>query len=340
MIRASSLFCLPVAFALGLTSCDKATSPAGGPGQEQGPGPSSLTPEKRAAFEQEAITIKARFPEGAEFETAMGELLVRYGFPVPAASASGVTHLPAPEDGSARTAPGVAAKAAAVAMYKRVKTLDVTYPFALYAEADIPSEATLDAVTEQVSETVDPYLVAFYHTNGKDDYDKVTIVGLNDDGAGGRNSKIQWKNTTGSARRVTLIVFAFSSATKGVARLKFTPYVGAPTSTRTGKVHTTRVRTNLDINTDNCTGPIRSRIGLKNLTPYVYGTGILAVDVAGKRGGNVRELQLTLEMGFPVTTSGGDFVLPYLQDNVGNVYVDNHYLAWQDDLYSCNIILP
>jgi hypothetical protein len=341
---------LPAVLALGLASglmLAACQAPETNPSAVDAPpasasGRAELSPSEREAFEKEAVAVKARFQDEAAFGTAMEELSARYGLAIPAAPRASLSpavtgdfpigDAPAPEDQA------LGKTAASVFVWKTAKNVEVSLPFALYHLIEVPVNQTLVLYTEQVSALVDPFLVAYYRTSGTNASEayNVQIVGLDDDGHGGRNSEIVWKNTTGAVRLVEVIAFAYNSYTTGDARLRYSSFAGGGFGSVSGRLITTRITGNLPVNTSGCTGGARySRIILQKLEGIRQGSGLLGVNMSTMRGGNVRDFDAGISMLDPIPASDGSFMLPYLKHVPGTIYGNSRYLATQNDRYLC-----
>jgi hypothetical protein len=75
------------------------------------------------------------------------------------------------------------------------------------------------------SASVDPYLVAYY-TDGEQTSEsalKVKIIGLNDDiSSANRNAAVGWTNNSGRSQDVNFVAFAYSSPSRGKAKIQIT----------------------------------------------------------------------------------------------------------------------
>lgn len=339
MFKHRVLVFIPLALALGLAACDRADDATVGmeAGAGQGAGKTVLTAEQQASFLKEAIAIKARSPMGEAYRREMEGLYSRFRLPVPKAEAA--TSLPdlAGIAGETHEA-GALAKGVKMIYWKRVKNMDITYPFALYVYFNVAPGQTMTAWTEALSAGVDPMMMAFeyaYDPNG----DKITVLALNDDGNGNLQPKITWKNTSAdNSITVELMVFAYDNLGRGEARLKYKASAGGVVKTLAGPVHATRQFSNLPVNTENCTGPYSTRIGIQQLADRTYGTSVIAVDVAAKKGGFVREIGV-LDLGFVLKPVNMNFVMPFMHVTEGITYDLNHHAGWQDDKYTCIVDL-
>jgi hypothetical protein len=345
-VRSLSTLSLTLGLAAGLmaTGCDRAESPAPAAPQQEQP---ALTPQQQAAFTKEAMAIKAEYNDPAAafnqkaFDAAMIELMQRYHLPVPKAAQEAWSPLVpeyVPESGSAELAGALGKEAALTTVWKKVKALDITFPYAQVAVFKVKNTDVMTTWTVGIDPSVDPYLVAFYSTSGRWDRDAIKVIALNDDGHGFPNASIQWGNNTGADRMVALVAFGFSATTTGRSQLKYISTSGGPITTITGRIATSRVFSNNNVITAGCSGPFATRLEEKRISGGRYGTGILGVDVAQMKGANIFDRDTTVDLGFVLKPSGGNFVLPYLEDFDGKTYPNgNHYNGWQEDRYTCDV---
>jgi hypothetical protein len=90
-----------------------------------------------------------------------------------------------------------------------------------YYNITVPNGEDLAAAAIANTANVDPFLVAFYPEPGSTPIIQIVkVVAWNDDSSpGNRHSVIGWTNNTGSAKTVTVVAFAYSTATRGLAHL-------------------------------------------------------------------------------------------------------------------------
>lgn len=303
-----------------------------------------LNPEQSRTFAKEAIAMKSRYPDPQEYDNGIRGLFARYHLPVPAPRGNAFSPLIPdilPDPIASGNGQPVAAKTAALAaIWKKVKSFDITFPYALLEVIDLPNNAVMSAWTAQIDATVDPYLVAFYAPGGDWNMGTVNIIALDDDGAGFPNAYMTWRNNTGSTQEVILLAFGYSASTSGRAQLNTTSASGGPISTITGTIAAYRTFDNDNISTTGCTGPGASRLEFKRLDPNsgFYGTGLLGVNRSTMTGVSIWELNdMRVNFNEVLAPTGGNFVIPYLRNEDGMTYpFGNHYGGWQEDKYSCN----
>jgi hypothetical protein len=340
-IFASHALTLSFSLAAGLlvTRCDPGVAPApAAPQKETGAGPAVLSPEKQADFVKEVMTLKSTTPDPSEYDRAARELFARYGIAAPATQEAWHPLVPdlassaSPEPG----ATGLAKNAALTTVWKKVKSLDINFPFVVMNQVDVENNDIVTAWTGRLEASADPFLVAFYMPSGSLKNGPIQVIGLDDDSQGNLNSRIQWQNNTGETQHVFVVAFAYGPAFTGRVRLKIATAMG--TVIRTGRIAASRVFANNSAFTTGCHGPFNTRLELQLVSGGFYGTGILGVDVVKMQGANVWDIPATAYMGFVLTPIGLNFVLPYLQDLDGNTYDNgNHYFGYQEDQYTCDV---
>jgi hypothetical protein len=338
-----------LAVALTFMACNRPDtgSTAVEPGKAPVSEPGGLAPADRAAFEKEAIEIKARFPEDDGFAAAMHDLMARYRLPMPAlpVTSEGPMNgvgLPGKggldEAGEAAGGEALAKSAANVYLWKSVKEFNISYPYAVVGSREVAANKNLGIFTTTANQdlSVDAVLVAFYRTSGTDAAYKIKVVGYDDDSNGGRDALILWTNNTGATQVVEFVTFAYNKYTTGPIQVGH--YInGVNVQWVEGAISATRTTANLAVDATNCNGPLRSRLRLRRLSGGGYGTGLLAINVAGGRGGIIKDtpLSTTLDLGEKLTVGGGNFVMAFLPNVTGDVFGANKYYGYQEDQYFC-----
>jgi hypothetical protein len=165
---------------------------------------------------------------------------------------------------------------------------------------------------------VDPYLVAFYQEAKtlKPYAYPIKVVGVNNDWDASKNARIQWVNTTGAAKTVTVVAFAAAGTPAGFGTLTIRTLDGIYASnfsqTR-GAFGGALQKTALPVNTSGCTGPAVSRITLKNLTGGGYGSTLLAINTEAMNGAYLWEQNATVTLSNPIPLTGESFLLGTLR---------------------------
>jgi hypothetical protein len=338
-----------LAVALAFMACDRPDSGSTvvEPAEAPVSNPGGMAPADRAAFEKEAIDIKARFQDEDRFAEAMHDLLTRYRLPVPALLEAAAGPMdgagwPGKEflDKAGETAggEGLAKSAANVYLWKTAKDFNITKPYAILGSREVAAnkEWGIYTTTANLDPMVDAVLVAFYRSSGTDAAYKIKLVGYDDDSNGGRDASIIWKNNTGSTKVVEFVAFAYNTYTTGPIQVG--NYInGTNVQWLKGTISANRNSSNLAVNTTNCNGPIRTRLRLRRVSGGGYGTSLLAINAVGGRGGIIKDtpLSTTLDLGEPLAVGGGNFVMAFLPNVEGDVFGTNKYYGWQDDQYFC-----
>jgi hypothetical protein len=325
-IKSKGMFLAGVGLALAMSGCENGSGidTAVAPGAEEPGAMRAATP-----YEKEVITLKSVESDPARLSAGLEELRSRFGFPAAPIAP------PYPAGSPAQEASELA-KAAAASKYFSPRTLNFGVTPTPEVGITVAANATVEAWTTRTAAnaSVDPVMVGFYRTSGDANSQafKTAFAGYNDDN-GNLDPFISWKNTTGAAKAVTFVAFAYSSSTTGGVTIKYR-IVGGATTSKSLPMNATRIAKGSP-NTAGCTGPSLTRIALQKIAGLSSETVALAYNASTKRGGYIysSSAQLILEDVLP--TTGTSFLIGYTQANSSGIYDGNTYKASQLDLYSC-----
>jgi hypothetical protein len=318
--------------ALALTACDSASVEAQAPSAPAASAASDEGPARLPdAYETEILSLKAKIEDPEEREAAIRDAMIRHGFHPAAADRSEAQPQALPEAGIP-----AAPKSAASERVLRAKDFEFGFDFVITKRIDVPRGWTVIAYTTRTAENqnVDPRIVAFYPDGPDAGRTTTHVVGLNDDSSG-LDSRISWKNTTGSTRKVTIYVFAYSASSKGVATLNYrlvtsTGAQGAVASIK-GSIQATAVTDNLPPRYP-CQDPADTQLGIQYVRGGGFQAGVVAVNASLMLGGYLHEGLPPIALGFVIPPGGGSFLLGVFERD-GDVYEDSRYRALQDDFY-------
>ncbi len=315
---------------LSLTACN---SPDEAPATVAGPAPTTGTqPDRKpTAYETEILSLKARIADATEREAAIRAAMIRYGFQ-PA-------EVPAPAAQEAHPAAVPLAKAAS-GTSRVIRAKDFRFGFArvITKRITVSNNTTLTAYTSRAAnaQSVDPRIVAFYPELPDAGRTTTRIVGLNDD-FNGLDSRFTWKNTTGSARTVTIHVFAYSTTATGSATLNYltTSWLGfpGPTSSLSGPISAVAVTSNIPPSYPCADGPATSDINLFPIVGGGFNSGLVAVNISLMRGGYLHEANPQMTMPFVIAPNTGDFVLGIFEGDGSSFYENTQFEGIQDDYH-------
>lgn len=320
--------CLSFA-AIALAACDSSSiepqSSSGAVASEEGP----IRPPD--GYETEILSLKAKIADPGEREAAIRDAMIRHGFHPAEAAPPAAAPQALPE-----AAIPAAAKTAAFERVLRAKDFEFGFDFVITKRIDVPKGWTVIAYTTRAAENqnVDPRIVAFYPDGPDAGRTTTQVVGLNDDYSG-LDSRIEWKNTSGSTRKVTIYVFAYSASSKGVATLnyRFVTSSGAQgaVASITGSIKATAVTDNLPPRYP-CQDPADTQLGLQRVFGGGFQAGLVAVNASLMRGGYLHEGFPPFVLGFVIPPGGGNFLLGVFERD-GDIYEASRYRALQDDFY-------
>lgn len=330
-----------------LIGCDPADQavPSQAPAQE--PGGDALTPDQNSAYVSQVMELKSQVEDPARLESELARLQSRFGIRSGSAFGASVGRTGATGPGATLALPKAAASGDEIRYeFYTAKSGEITFPYAMVKTLTVQNGAQMTVVTDRSSAGTDPYMMAFYSEFGDPDrVGVIRIIGLDDDGAGNLNSKIVWKNATGAAQKVKVIVFAYNSSSTGPCRLEYRNSAAAIPIVISGTLRATRDFATA-ANPGACNlGPMDTRITLKRISGggYIgYGTGLLGVNVTTRNGLHVYNKDASADFGLGWDTNqalkpdGRNFILPYLENLDGYGYPNgNSWGITQTDKYMC-----
>jgi hypothetical protein len=342
----SGLACTALILAQGLIGCNSQDKPGPSQGPVQDTEGDAWTPARKSDYVAQVTQLKSRVSDPSEYETELARLQSRFGLAPKSPAGTAASAEAAPGQGSRGGLAKAAADDSVGFSWTTVKSVDIFYPLAMVATFTVQNGAKMSAYTDRISAACDPYMVAFYSGSGDPDRaGAVRIIGLSDDEGGNLNSRIDWTNTTGAARKVKVIVLAYNGNSFGATNLEYKTASNAIPLVSKGYLTATRIFSNMALPPDACNGgPVDTRITLQWISGggYIgYGTGLLGVNTSTLTGLHVynRDASAGFDFGLEnqaLKANGRNFLLPYLENRDGYVYDNgNHWLGTQVDKLQC-----
>jgi hypothetical protein len=296
----------------------------------------AVSVDDSSAYDRELIQAKTGHIDPALREQAIIRVFDKYGVTYPRSLAPVGPVMPEDADDAApfRSA---AAKASYIASsfnpLRRDFTGNTNDIVTFYYNITVQNGEGLAAAAIANTANVDPFLVAFYaEPGGTPIIQIVKVVAYNDDvSSGNRHSVINWTNNTGSAKGITVVAFAYSTATRGLAHL----VVNTTNSSHSlinqpiGGLKQFGA-TPLPEEPTNCNFR-GTQMTFKKVSGIADFTTALVIDTKAMRGGFLQRRDHTLELPWRVDNTYPSFALLYasVANPAGTVRLI------QKDAYSC-----
>lgn len=314
MLNRSLPLLAPFALGLAITACDQAPStPPSAPAETES---HNNDQAKIRSFEQQALAIKAAYKDPKTIEAELLGLNSRMGHFLPDATE------PKPSVPQWIGEPKALGKTSATTTLIHVKLTHLTFQYANTLVVTVGNGQTLSASASKQEAGLDPMLVGFYKTESTSNANayRTKIVGLNDDKSSTNlDSHFSWKNTTGSAKTVRVVAFAYPG-TYGKSGLFISlSNGGAPVFTQSKNLVITA---RPDFNNHEapqpswgCTGPHQSRIRMIKDASVNLASTFIGVNASTMRGAYVTEVNYEVNLNDILTPGYPNFFLPYIEGN-------------------------
>lgn len=319
MIFKRLLECSALGLGLALCACD-----------------SSVNEPTPVSMDEEITALKARETDPVRVEAGYRAILARHGYPVAASDAPVSIGTQAAE--AALGNPAAKQAGYMKMVYKKVKDFTFSYRFAYHVTVNVAANSYINVSADRIEAPTDPVLVAYYKTGGSSTAYTIRSPYFNDDKDDGtRNAYISWTNNTGAAVSLEILAFAYSSSTKGTAKITITGPDGSKKS-YLGLEAYPEYKNSVSGPFEGCGFPAGTKISLTRLVGGGFMSGLFALNRGTMRGGFIHESvddvqSLILE---DVLTNGaGSMLMGVMYDTDELLYEETRFEGIQYDKYNC-----
>jgi hypothetical protein len=303
------------ALMMALAGCDSGER-IQGPSAASRPAIGAVGVDDSSAYDRELIQAKARNTDPVLRDQAIIKVFDKYGVSYPRALAPVEPARAENADGAAPLG-AAAAKAAYISSsfnpLRRDFTGNTNDIVTFYYNITVQNGEGLAAAAIANTANVDPFLVAFYpEPGGTPSIQTVKVAAYNDDaGSGNRNSVISWTNNTGSAKAVTVVAFAYSTATRGLGHLVVNTTSSSHSLINQPIGGLKQFGANaLPEEPTNCVFR-GTQMTFKKVSGIADYTTALVIDTQAMRGGFIQRIDHTLELPWRVYNPAPSFALLY-----------------------------